>query len=387
MKRRRIAVLGSTGSIGAQTLEVARAHPERLEIVALAANRGAPTLIAQAREFGVHTVALADPDAAAQARAELPDAQVLEGASGLSELALATGADLVVGAVSGIAGLASVLTALQHGIDVALANKEPLVAAGEIVTQAAGRSGATIIPLDSEISAIFQCLRGEDRRTIEKVLLTASGGPFARLNKQELAQVTPEQALSHPTWKMGPKVTIDSATLANKGFEVFELKWLFGLRFEQIEVVVHHQSIIHSMVQFHDGSMIAQMGAPDMRVPIQYGLLYPERVANDLPCVVLAEIGQLTFERPDVGRFPSLRLAFEAGKSGRSYPAVLNGANESAVQLFLEGRIGFTDIPALAERALEAHEPFDISSIDDVAQADTWARRFVAHEVRDGSVR
>ena len=378
MTPRRLIILGSTGSIGVQTLEVAAAHPERLQVVGLAAHRGAELLVAQAREFGVSRVALAEPRAAQVAQGLLPDATVFPGHAGLTQLVAETEADLVVGAISGIAGLASVLTALQRGLNVALANKEPLVAAGALVMQTARRSGARVIPLDSEISAVFQCLQGEDRRAVEKVLLTASGGPFAKLSTAELDRVTPAQALQHPTWKMGPKVTVDSATLANKGFEVFELKWLFDLDFSQIEVLVHHQSIIHSAVQFHDGSMIAQMGVPDMRVPIQYGLFYPERVANDLPRADLAALEQMTFAKPDLERFPNLRLAFEVGRAGRSYPAVLNGANEAAVQSFLEERIGFREIPALAERALEAHEPFDVDTLEDVARADRWAREHVA---------
>ena len=377
MTPRRLIILGSTGSIGVQTLDIVSAYPERLQVVGLAANRGAELLAAQAREFGVSRVALCEPRAAEVAESLLPGATVFPGHAGLSQLVAETDADLVVGAISGVAGLASVLTALQRGLSVALANKEPLVAAGALVMQTARRSGARVIPLDSEISAIFQCLQGEDRHAVEKVLLTASGGPFAKLSTAELERVTPAQALQHPTWKMGPKVTIDSATLANKGFEVFELKWLFDLDFSQIEVLVHHQSIIHSAVQFCDGSMIAQMGVPDMRVPIQYGLLYPERIANDLPRADLAALGQLTFAKPDLERFPNLRLAFEVGRAGRSYPAVLNGANEAAVQLFLEERIGFRDIPAVSERALEAHEPFDVDSLDDVARADHWAREHV----------
>jgi len=358
---KRIVILGSTGSIGQQTLDMVRAHPDRLTVVGLAAGSDVEGLASQCQEFGVVESVLAARD----------------GPDSLCDLIGRTQPDLLVAAISGLAGLTPVLVALQAGVDVALANKEPLVAAGELVVSTATRAGALLLPIDSEISAVFQCLHGQDRAALEKVLLTASGGPFARLSAKELAKVTPRQALDHPTWKMGPKVTIDSATLANKGFEVFELKHLFRLSFDQIEVVIHHQSIIHSMVQFQDGSIIAQMGLPDMRIPIQYALMYPERVANDLPRLDLDQVGQLTFASPDVGKFPCLRLAFEAGRSGKSYPVVLNAADEEAVRLFLEEPICFMDIPRLIERALEAHQPQRTDSLDDVLEADRWAREFV----------
>lgn len=375
--RKRILVLGSTGSIGVQTLEMARAHPGRLEVVGLAAGRNAQALAAQAAEFGVGLLGIADASAAD--RLEVPGARIFAGNDAICDLVEAARPDLVIGAISGIAGLRSLLVALEAGIDCALANKEPLVAAGRIVMEAARQSGARLLPIDSEISAIFQCLRGERAEEVEKVLLTASGGPFARLSAGELAQVTPERALDHPTWKMGRKVTIDSATLANKGFEVFEVHWLFGVDVRQIEVIVHHQSIIHSMVQFRDGSVMAQMGPPDMRMPIAFALFYPERVANDLPRLSLADVGSLTFARPDTDRFPCLRLAFSAARAGRSYPAVLNAANEVAVERFLEGRIGFTRIPELIERALAEHQAFEIHRLADVEEADAWAREYVAH--------
>lgn len=374
--RKRILVLGSTGSIGVQTLEMARAHPERLEVVGLAAGRNAQALAAQAAEFGVGLLGIADASAADLL--EVPGARIFAGNDAICDLVEAARPDLVIGAISGIAGLRSLLAALEAGIDCALANKEPLVAAGRIVMEAARQSGARLLPIDSEISAIFQCLRGERAEEVEKVLLTASGGPFARLSAEELAQVTPERALDHPTWKMGRKVTIDSATLANKGFEVFEVHWLFGVDVRQIEVIVHHQSIIHSMVQFRDGSVMAQMGPPDMRMPIAFALFYPERVANDLPRLSLAEVGSLTFARPDTDRFPCLRLAFSAARAGRSYPAVLNAANEVAVERFLDGRIGFTRIPELIERALAEHQAFEIHRLADVEEADAWAREYVS---------
>lgn len=373
--RKRILVLGSTGSIGTQTLEMARTHPDRLEVVGLAAGHKVDTLVTQAAEFGVGLLGLADATAAD--RLEVPGARVFAGADGICELVEAAEPHLVIGAISGFAGLRPLLVALEAGIDCALANKEPLVAAGRIVMETARQSGARLLPIDSELSAIFQCLRGERVEEVEKVLLTASGGPFARLSEEELVEVTPERALDHPTWKMGRKVTIDSATLANKGFEVFEVHWLFGVDVRQIEVLVHHQSIIHSLVQFRDGSVIAQMAPPDMRMPIAFALFYPERVANDLPRLSLAEVGSLTFAPPDTARFPCLRLAFDAARAGRSYPAVLNAANEVAVERFLDGHLGFTRIPELIERALTEHEAFEIHCLADVEAADAWAREYV----------
>lgn len=372
---RRIVVLGSTGSIGEQTLEMVRAHPDRLMVTGLAAGRNSQRLAEQAAEFGVDLVALADETSAE--RFDETVTKPLVGPDGICELVEAAGADLVVCAISGVAGLRPLMVALEAGIDCALANKEPLVSAGRIVTETARKSGARLLPIDSEISAIFQCLRGEDPSEVEKILLTASGGPFSRLSAEELQEVTADRALDHPTWQMGRKVTIDSATLANKGFEVFEVHWMFGVDVRNIEVVVHHQSIIHSMVQFQDGSVIAQMGLPDMRVPIQFAMLYPERVSNDLPRMDLAEIGTLTFARPDTERFPCLRLAFSAARAGRSYPAVLNAADEVAVEAFLADEIPFMRIPELIERALEEHQAFETHTLADVEQADAWAREYV----------
>ena len=372
---KRIAILGSTGSIGEQTLDMVRAHSERLSVVAVAAGHNAARLTEQAAEFDVDLLALASEDAATGL--DVPGAQVFAGADGICELVEASDADLVIGAISGVAGLRPLMVALEAGIDCALANKEPLVAAGSLVTATARNSGAALLPIDSEISAIFQCLRGEQSTEVERILLTASGGPFSKLSVEELQQVTPERALDHPTWRMGRKVTIDSATLANKGFEVFEVRWMFNVDVRNIEVVVHHQSIIHSMVQFQDGSVIAQMGLPDMRVPIQFAIFYPDRVANDLPRMSLPEIGSLTFAEPDTERFPCLRLAFSAARAGRSYPAVLNAADEVAVGAFLDGRIEFMRIPELIERALEEHQAFAIDTLGDVEEADAWARGYV----------
>lgn len=383
MEPKRLLILGSTGSIGVQCLQIVQAHPQRLQVVGLAAGRNWQRLRQQAEEFSVPTVGLADEPTAAALSAAAPHLQVHAGEDGLEELVAATQPHLVVGAISGIGGLPPIMAALQAGCDVALANKEPLVAAGELVTTTAARAGARLVPIDSEISAVFQCLEGQRREDVEKILLTASGGPFAKLEAEQLSEVTPQQALDHPTWKMGAKVTVDSATLMNKGFEVFELKWLFGLEFDQIEVIVHHQSIIHSLVQFCDGSVLAQLGVADMRLPIQYALFYPQRVANELPRLDLVEAGPLTFAEPDLDKFPNLRLAYEAGKAGASYPAVLNAANEVAVELFLQKKIGFNDLPYLVERALEAHEPFSIDYLQDVKQADGWARDYTRRLVQE----
>ena len=377
MLRKRVVILGSTGSIGKQTLEIVAAHPERLEVVGLAAGRSTDLIAAQARSFDVSRLCLTD-EAAAQAVAEqLPHAQVLAGGAGLERLLDGTQPDLVVGAISGAAGLVPLAAALRMGVDVALANKEPLVMAGAVVTALAERSGARLLPVDSELSAIFQCLQGQPREAVERILLTASGGPFAKLSREELAQVTPDQALRHPNWRMGRKVTIDSATLANKGFEVFEVKWLFGVEFSQIEVVVHHQSIVHSLVEFADSSVLAQLGWPDMRTPIQVALFHPERVRNELPRLSLAQASPLTFAEPDVARFPCLRLARQAAEAGGGYPAALNGADEAAVELFLQGRLGFMGIPDAIERALNAYPGGDVRSIEEAVAADRWAGEYV----------
>ncbi len=380
MTEKTLAILGSTGSIGRQALEIVARHPDRLRVVALAARRDAVTLARQAAEFGVSAVALADAEAAETLRRN-SDLRLRVGDEGICDLVREIRADLVVAAISGGAGLASILAALEVGSDVALANKEPLVAAGHLVIRAADRAGAELRPVDSEISAVWQCLRGENRREVEKVLLTASGGPFANREPGSLSQVTPDQALAHPTWKMGPKVTVDSATLMNKGFEIFEMKWMFGLEFRQIEVILHPQSVIHSAVQFHDGAAVAQLGQPDMRVAIQFALSYPERWENEVPRIDLPAQGQLTFSVPDQGRFPCLRLAREAGEAGGSYPAVLSAADEVAVEAFLQGRLRFTGIPRVLERCLEAHEALPVGSLAEVQAAEEWgrarARRFV----------
>jgi 1-deoxy-D-xylulose-5-phosphate reductoisomerase len=370
---KRLAILGSTGSIGRQTLEVVAANREFFSVFGLAAGRSVQRLAEQVEAFSAAVVCLGDPDVPAEGLA-LP---VLRGQAGLVELASHPEVDLVVMATSGAAGFAPTLAAIRAGKEIALANKEVLVMAGELVMAEARRHKVTIRPIDSEHSAIWQCLWGEKHRAIEKLILTASGGPFRTWEREDMAEVSAEQALCHPTWNMGPKITIDSATLFNKGLEVIEAHWLYDIPYERIEVVVHPQSIVHSMVEFQDGSIKAQLGRPDMRLPIQVALGYPERLPQRFTEIDWGTAGPLTFEAPDLDRFPCLRLAREAGARAKTYPAVLAAADEVAVALFLDGRIGFLDIPALIEGALEAHRPVGELTLDSIRAADTWAREWV----------
>ena len=373
-KQKSLIVLGCTGSIGRQTLAMVAQFGERFRVVGLAAYANVGLLAQQAQEWEVTSLAVADPRAGAGLH--LPGTQVYLGEDGLCEMVRELRADVVVAAISGGAGLVSMLAALEVGSDVAFANKEPMVAAGNLVTETALRHGSQLLPVDSEISAIWQCLRGEDRTDIEKILLTASGGPLVDADAATIAAVTPEQALAQPTWTMGPKVTVDAATLMNKGGEIFEIKWLFGVSWEEIEVVVHRQSLVHSAVQMRDGSLLAQMGPPDMRGPILFALSYPERWASDLPRLDLPARGTLTFESPDVKRFPCLRLAREAGEAGASYPAALSAADEVAVSAFLANQLPFAEIGSVIERTLEAHEPFPILTAADAARATDQATAF-----------
>lgn len=378
---RRVIILGATGSIGRQTLDVIARLGGRYVPVALGAWSRWHELSELADACGVREVALASEQAAERLAAARPDLRIRGGPGALTALVEQVPADIVVVAVAGLAALEPMLAALQRGLRVAFASKEPLVAAGGLILEATKRHGATLLPIDSEISAVFQCLQAVRPEWVEKVLLTASGGPFADLSREELARVTPEQALAHPTWRMGAKVTIDSATLMNKGFEVFELHWLFGLPVDKIEVVVHHQSVIHSAVQLIDSTILAQAGLPDMRAPIQYALTYPERLASDLPRLDLAEMGRLTFGRPDVGKFPCLRLAYDAARAGGTYPAVLSAADEVAVEAFLSGRLGFLEIPHVLERVLEQHDSVPADHLEAVLAADRWARAQAEKEI------
>ncbi|MCL4079591.1 1-deoxy-D-xylulose-5-phosphate reductoisomerase [Coriobacteriia bacterium Es71-Z0120] len=369
----RVAVLGSTGSIGQQTIDVAQRYPDRVRVVALAANRSVERLAEQAAATGAAHVAIADAASADHLRTLLPDARVSAGPDAVAALAGLEDADVVVNALVGAAGLRATVTALECGKRLALANKESLVVAGDLVMPLV-RSHDALVPVDSEHSAIFQCLEGERRDRVARIWLTASGGPFRGMSANEIAQVTVEQALRHPRWSMGPKITIDSATLMNKGLEAIEAHHLFGVSYDRIAVVVHPQSCVHSMVEFSDGSVKAHLGATDMRIPIQYALSYPDRWDAPVPPVDFAAIGRLDFEEPDRVAFPCLDLALQAGASGGTMPAAMNAANEVAVAAFLERRIGFSDIPRVIETVMERHEPFRASTVDEVEAVDAWAR-------------
>lgn len=374
---KRISVLGSTGSIGVQTLEVARNCG--LDIKGLAASKNIDLLEQQAREFRPEAVAVGDIVLAEVLRKRLSGTgiEVLQGPEGVTTIAGMDGVDMVLNAIVGIAGLAPTMEAVKKGTDIALANKESLVTAGSIVMREAKRNGAAVIPVDSEHAAVFQCLACGKAEEVSKIILTASGGPFRGMKKEELRGVTVEEALRHPNWSMGKKITVDSATLMNKGLEVIEARWLFGVEPDKIEVVVHPQSIIHSMVEFIDGSVIAQMSHPDMKMVIQYVLLYPERRRNNYCKLDFAENGCLTFEKPDYDAFPCLGLAFEALREGGTMPAVLNGANEAAVELFLKGLIGFEQIPALISEVMQKHLPIASPVLADIFEADRRARQQV----------
>jgi 1-deoxy-D-xylulose-5-phosphate reductoisomerase len=367
---RKVLILGSTGSIGVQALEVVRASDE-LEVVGLSAATDADHLLEQAREHGVKRIALADAGAAETASADF-DGELLAGGEGVRELVASSGADMVLNAILGAAGLGPTIVALTEGIDLALANKESLVIGGELVTALVEATGALLIPVDSEHSALYQLVGAEPPGTVDRLVLTASGGPFR--GRSDLSDVTREEALAHPTWDMGGKITIDSATLLNKGLEVIEAHHLFGVPYERIDVVVHPQSIVHGMVRLNDGSSLAHLGHPDMRVPISYALHHPDRADVDVPGLDLAAVGGLTFEAPDEETFPCLRLAREAGRAGGTAPCVLNAANEVAVAAFLDGRIPFTGIPEVVEGTLEEMPATVPTHFDDLYAADAQAR-------------
>ena len=375
---RRVIILGSTGSIGEQALDVV-GRSDDLEVVGLAAQTDFAKVVDQARSLKVERIALADDTAAARAAEAWTGGEVLAGANGLVELIVETDCDLVLNAVVGSAGLGPTVAALGEGIDLALANKESLVVGGELVMALAEATGAQIIPVDSEHSALFQLVNAEERPgTVDKLVLTASGGPFRGKSRAELQNVTREQALNHPTWAMGGKITIDSATLMNKGLEVIEAYHLFGLDYDRIDVVVHPQSIVHSLIQLNDGASLAHLGYPDMRVPISYALHYPERADVPVDPLDLAALGQLTFEQPDPDTFGCLRLAREAGRTGGTAPCVLNAANEIAVQAFLDGELAFLGIPEVIERSLEAIPARPVGHFSDLIHADAEAREQAA---------
>ncbi|WBA40246.1 1-deoxy-D-xylulose-5-phosphate reductoisomerase [Hymenobacter canadensis] len=379
---KRVSLLGSTGSIGTQALDVVRAQPGRFLVSALSAQSNAELLIAQAREFRPAAVVIGDEAKYQQVRDALagqPETEVLAGAAALTEVAARPDTDVVLTAMVGYAGLLPTVAAIRAGKDIALANKETLVVAGQFITGLVQEHGVRLLPVDSEHSAIFQCLVGEEQNPIEKIILTASGGPFRGRSREQLAQVTKAQALKHPNWDMGAKITIDSASLMNKGLEVIEAKWLFGLRNEQIEVVVHPQSIIHSLVQFEDGSLKAQLGVPDMKLPIQYALGYPQRLANQFPRFHFLDYPQLTFEPADTTAFRNLALAFGAMELGGNAPCVLNAANEVAVAAFLRDEVGFLEMSDVVEECLSRVSYLANPSLDDYVLTDKEARR-VAQE-------
>jgi 1-deoxy-D-xylulose-5-phosphate reductoisomerase len=375
---KKVLILGSTGSIGTQALDVVGRSGE-LQVVGLAAGSGWELAVEQAREHGVPAIALADEDAAERARGAW-SGRVSSGEEGVRELIAGTGADLVLNGIVGAAGLASTVVALTAGIDVALANKESLVVGGELVMALAEATGARLLPVDSEHSALHQLIAAEAPGTVTKLVLTASGGPFR--GREDLAGVSIDDALAHPTWKMGGRITIDSATLMNKGFEAIEAHHLFAVPYSRIDVVVHPQSLVHSLIQLNDGSSLAHLGYPDMRVPISYALHYPERADVDVPQLDLATVGSLSFEAPDPETFACLRLALEAGEAGGTAPCVLNAADEVAVAAFLDGQIPFTGIAAVIERVLEEMPAQPVTHFDDLFATDAEARRRTEEQVR-----
>ncbi|MGB3121577.1 MAG: 1-deoxy-D-xylulose-5-phosphate reductoisomerase [Verrucomicrobiales bacterium] len=370
-----VVVLGSTGSIGESALRVARDIPDRMRLVGLAANRSADKLARQIAETGVKRACLNDPAGYRALRSEVPGSVTLHsGPDGLVELATLPEADLVLIAIVGTEGLRPALAAIEAGKDIAVASKEILVLAGEAVMEAARRRGVRVLPVDSEHNAIYQCLEGRDPSEVSRLILTASGGPFRKTPREELAAVTIAQALKHPTWEMGRKITIDSATLFNKGLEMIEARWLFDVAMDRVDVIVHPQSIIHSMVEFIDGSVLAQLSVTDMCFPIQYAVTWPERVPNTLPPLDFAQLARLDFEAPRWADFPALRLAREAGERGGTLPAVLNAANEVAVAAFLDNSLSFPRIWETVEETMGAHPTTDHPTLDEILAADCWAR-------------
>lgn len=381
-----ISILGSTGSIGTQVLDIVSRLPERLKVVGLAAHRNVELLAEQVLQYHPSVVSIGTEEDARRLRTELEhrtsnvqqrtsNVEIVWGHEGLTRVATVAEAQTVVVSVAGAIGLAPTIEAIKAGKEIALASKEVLVAAGSLVTRLADEHGVRLLPIDSEHSALLQCLNGEDPKTIRRLILTASGGAFRDCPVESLRTATIEQALAHPNWTMGRKITIDSATLMNKCLEIIEAHWLFGVEPQEIEVVIHPQSIVHSMVEFDDGSTIAQLGVPDMRLPIQYALLYPERPETGLPRLDITQCGRLDFREPDLERYPALSLAYEALGRGGTMPAVMNAANEVAVGLFLDGRIDFLDICGITKKVMENHSPVTDPNLDQILEADAWARR------------
>ncbi|AFH64200.1 1-deoxy-D-xylulose-5-phosphate reductoisomerase [Paenibacillus caseinilyticus] len=372
---KKISILGSTGSIGTQTLDVVSHYPELYSVEGLAGGHNLPLLQQQIERFRPRKVSVATPELAQELARQVPaGVQVYSGPEGLTEIAAGTDAELVVTAVVGSQGLHPTLAAIEAGKHIGLANKETLVSGGHLVTEAARRKGVSLLPIDSEHSAIFQCLNGESMEDIHKITLTASGGSFRDRTREQLVGVTVQDALNHPNWSMGAKVTIDSATMVNKGLEVMEAHWLFGLSYDRIDVLIHPESIIHSFVEFEDYSIIAQLGMPDMRVPIQYALTYPRRMKTPSERLRLSEIGRLNFRAMDFDRFPCLRMAYDSGRAGGSMPTVFNAANEVAVERFLQGEIAFLDIERIIEEAMSRHDTIPDPDLDAITEIDQWAR-------------
>ncbi len=377
-KRKNIAILGSTGSIGRSSLEVIAASPDRFRLTYLTGHRNVELLREQVRRFKPRAVVVLEECNAALLRQRINGStEVFTGEEGLREIVSRDDVDMVISSLVGFAGLKPTLWALEAGKDIALANKETLVTGGEIIMKKVRKNHVRLLPVDSEHSAILQCLQGENPDSISRLILTASGGPFLHLDKKKFSTITRSQALAHPTWKMGSKVTIDSATLMNKGLEVIEAYWLFGLAAEKIDVVIHPQSIIHSMVEFVDGSIKAQLGIPDMKIPIQYALTYPDRFPSSYGKVDFAALGQMTFFEPDREKFRCLGLAYQALRAGGTAPAALNAANEVAVELFLEGRLPFSSIPDVIERAVCRHKPAEHLRLEDIIRVDKETREYV----------
>ncbi len=377
---RALTILGSTGSIGVQALEVVENLPGEFRVVALTAHRNVQLLASQARQFKVEAVALADPKGADELKDRLADSGIAVniGRTGLLEIAARDDIDLCLNGLVGGAGMAPTMAALEAGVDVALSNKESLVMAGALITALQQEKGTRLLPIDSEHSAIWQCLAGEDRSQVRRLLLTGSGGPFRTWTRDDMSRVTREQALRHPNWDMGPKITIDSATMMNKGLEVIEARWLYDMPPERIDIVIHPQSIIHSLVEFVDGSVKAQLGVPDMKVPIQYALTYPDHRPADWPRLDLAAVGELTFEEPDLEKFPCIALAYNALRRGGSAPAALNLANDLAVQAFLDDQLTFAAIPRVLERVLGEHPFIEQPTIPELEELQAWTKRYVS---------
>jgi len=374
---KKITILGSTGSIGRSSLDIIEKNPDLFQVVALTAGRNIQLLKKQIEKFRPSMVGLSNKESARKLRENLPaktKVKIVSSKEGLNEVASFHAADIVISAISGSAGLIPTLTAIDAGKDIALANKETMVMAGDLVNAKAREKNIKILPVDSEHNAIFQCLQGQQRENIHKIILTASGGPFLNYSQKQLKAVTFQDALHHPNWKMGKKISIDSSSMMNKGLEVIEARWLFNLDISRIDVLIHPQSIVHSLVEFIDGSLLAQMGIPDMRIPIAYALTYPARIHTHLPRLDLGKIKHLEFQKPDIKRFPCLKLAYEAGICGGTMPVVLNAANEIAVEMFIKGAINFVDLPRIIDKVLDKHDSVKTPTLEDILTADEWAR-------------